>query len=1145
MNPSPPYQVAPSFASPSAAAGNLGVIGESSARHHGMEPKGEFLLQLLQGGGVGSGASGRRLPQQKANGEPSILEEFPHGVAAEEVSSAWQHRDPAVAALGPSHSYHGGEMPSQLLQPNQLFMPPQYGGGGVWTPQHQHQQQQQQQQQQQHQFFSPSHDPRGFGPLHARGPHQLLGNQFPPYPPPPSAQLTEPPAWRSENSMLDFSRRSEASWLPPPHARQGVGDGAIARAWSGPIQGNMMKSPLPPPLPPPPIPSQQQFVGSGAELMQLLLGGGSQNTGPQSSGKTTPGGVGNPGFPEELFGEGLIGGIQVDNVLPRAQVHGPIGPPKRNEAAPQPEQSSAGGEDLLGRFWATASSLANGSPEPSKKGKPNLSAQEEQLRKLSLGGGKEGPGSPFEGSKPHPQRTYGFSPDQSKPKVGKPPGFFGERDQNSGVSSTVKALNRFSDFPGVAKGSVNWEKGTADVKQEIAGRASDDRGFHQMPQSSSRFVGAGRSREDGYQSSPKTSGQIREDPTNLSSADFSGNEMSTSRELGRIGGRGVGRRGGSGRAEMGRSGGRMSGGQWVAVNEKQRERDGEREGVDALADRGVSSSGDGSSYSSPQTGKPGASGKDDSPNGSGGKSKEDIKRRRGQIQEWRMKQASPPHSKGSEPGSGTGSSSQQDGYSEGILPLASQVDRPGLPSNMVRHSMPGSATDESKQQLQYQMDEGVRPGGRERAGSYVMENGRLVWEDGVGAEEEEDLMRELNFSGYAKLIDDTEHFSTTPPNVQILRHATRPTSEETELEGRHENLRDSREVRRLQQRPNVPTSLLTKGDVQRLDLETFNPQLISIYKSLIPSQEEVQKQRKFLTHLDRLVTRDWGGAKLFLFGSCANDFGVCNSDIDVCLSVDDEHSSKAELVMRMAGILRSDDMQNVQALTHARVPIVKFTDPDTGINCDICVNNMLAVVNSKLLHDYSQVDPRLRQLAFLVKHWAKQRQVNETYRGTLSSYAYVLMCIHFLQQRRPAILPCLQKMQPTYEVTVGKIKCAYFDKVNTLKNFGTGNKESIAELLTCFFEYWASFHDYNHAVISVRTGSFLSKDEKDWTRRIGNERHLICIEDPFEITHDLGRVVDRHSIRVLRDEFKRAARILRQGPNPAVALFEPFIREKV
>lgn len=127
-----------------------------------------------------------------------------------------------------------------------------------------------------------------------------------------------------------------------------------------------------------------------------------------------------------------------------------------------------------------------------------------------------------------------------------------------------------------------------------------------------------------------------------------------------------------------------------------------------------------------------------------------------------------------------------------------------------------------------------------------------------------------------------------------------------------------------------------------------------------------------------------------------------------------------------------------QALTRARVPVVKLMDPVTGISCDICVNNVLAVVNTKLLHDYARIDVRLRQLAFIVKHWAKSRGVNVTYQGTLSSYAwvillnqlslhfhafvllfgwlntwtlfyrYVLMCIHFLQQRRPPILPCLQ-----------------------------------------------------------------------------------------------------------------------------------------
>lgn len=64
---------------------------------------------------------------------------------------------------------------------------------------------------------------------------------------------------------------------------------------------------------------------------------------------------------------------------------------------------------------------------------------------------------------------------------------------------------------------------------------------------------------------------------------------------------------------------------------------------------------------------------------------------------------------------------------------------------------------------------------------------------------------------------------------------------------------------------------------------------------------------------------------------------------------------------------------------------------------------------------------------------------------------------------------------------------------------------------------------------------------KDWTRRIGNDRHLICIEDPFEIEHDLGRVVDKFSIKILREEFERAADILQFDPNPCVTLFEPYI----
>ena len=50
-------------------------------------------------------------------------------------------------------------------------------------------------------------------------------------------------------------------------------------------------------------------------------------------------------------------------------------------------------------------------------------------------------------------------------------------------------------------------------------------------------------------------------------------------------------------------------------------------------------------------------------------------------------------------------------------------------------------------------------------------------------------------------------------------------------------------------------------------------------------------------------------------------------------------------------------------------------------------------------------------------------QVNDSYRGTLSSYCYVLMCIHLLQQRQPAILPCLQSLKPaTFQRLIARTK---------------------------------------------------------------------------------------------------------------------------
>lgn len=64
-------------------------------------------------------------------------------------------------------------------------------------------------------------------------------------------------------------------------------------------------------------------------------------------------------------------------------------------------------------------------------------------------------------------------------------------------------------------------------------------------------------------------------------------------------------------------------------------------------------------------------------------------------------------------------------------------------------------------------------------------------------------------------------------------------------------------------------------------------------------------------------------------------------------------------------------------------------------------------------------------------------------------------------------------MERTYSVSVDDVECAYFDQVEKLRNFGSYNKENVAQLVWAFFNYWAYGHDYANSVISVRTGSII------------------------------------------------------------------------
>ncbi|KAI9641029.1 hypothetical protein NHQ30_010457 [Ciborinia camelliae] len=188
---------------------------------------------------------------------------------------------------------------------------------------------------------------------------------------------------------------------------------------------------------------------------------------------------------------------------------------------------------------------------------------------------------------------------------------------------------------------------------------------------------------------------------------------------------------------------------------------------------------------------------------------------------------------------------------------------------------------------------------------------------------------------------------------------------------------------------------------------------------------------------------------------------------------------------------------------------LEFPKDKVGIQCDINFSNHLALHNTLLLRLYSVCDPRVKIVVLFVKHWAKIRRINTPYRGTLGSYGYVLMVLHYLMNiAQPSVLPNLQHMNKEPPVHLSPAEkeaqttCDGQDvrfwrneaEIRSLaeRKMLTHNHDSVGMLLRGFFEYFAQSaqmttvqgvrgFEWGREVLSLRSNhGILSKQKKGW-----------------------------------------------------------------
>ncbi|CAM6088796.1 unnamed protein product [Calypogeia fissa] len=301
--------------------------------------------------------------------------------------------------------------------------------------------------------------------------------------------------------------------------------------------------------------------------------------------------------------------------------------------------------------------------------------------------------------------------------------------------------------------------------------------------------------------------------------------------------------------------------------------------------------------------------------------------------------------------------------------------------------------------------------------------------------------------------------------------------------------------------------------------------LNEVYVQLQPKQADWDARQIVIQFITKFVNHKIPGSCISAFGSFVMDLFTSSSDLDLSLNLADgrcdrSRNDKVHYLRKVAKALyglqngQRQSVQKIETVYRAAVPVVKFVECKTGIECDISVENNDGVLKSQVLGMFSTMDSRFRQLCYLVKAWAKKHNVNSSKNGTLNSLSICLLVAFHLQTRSPAILPPFSVfMEGLHLPDIGSCLQTVELRVKEYKEsgFGQDNTESVPELYGSFFL----------KLLAVESlwgqGLCSSTYEGRWISKIWPKNHIGCIsvEDFADRTQNVARSVSRKEFELI------------------------------
>ena len=240
-------------------------------------------------------------------------------------------------------------------------------------------------------------------------------------------------------------------------------------------------------------------------------------------------------------------------------------------------------------------------------------------------------------------------------------------------------------------------------------------------------------------------------------------------------------------------------------------------------------------------------------------------------------------------------------------------------------------------------------------------------------------------------------------------------------------------------------------------------EIIDFYNFIKLTKKEENIRYKVFNNVMEVINKHYPNYKGEIFGSFPQGLSLSNSDLDIFLYFKNCPNDKKEILKILSNILRilkqSGKFRKIFVIS-AKVPIIKCLDKNSGIKIDISINRKSNYIRNSYVKSIINKYPCIQYLTLLIKFYLRQRKLNDTHKGGISSivifnliYAYIL----------------------------------YAKKINKYNE----NIINLGSILIDFFEFFGYIFQYKNIEINNLCGGFFKI-------RNDNDSNLLYLNNPID-----------------------------------------------